>query len=76
MQVLNRARATRAEPTRYNNARDLKKYARQDQSPVLAKLEVWRSMELHIVLKEERFQRMRILKHQQRLANVRQKFVA
>ena len=76
MRVLLRARATRAEPTRYNNMRDLKKYARQDQSPILAKLEVWRSMEKHLVAREERIQRIRILKHKQRLAGLRQRYVA
>jgi hypothetical protein len=76
MRVLLRARATRAEPTRYNNMRDLKKYARQDQSPILAKLEVWRAMEKHLVVREERIQRIRLLKHKQRLAEMRQRFVA
>lgn len=76
LRVLNRARATRAEPTRYNNMRDLKKYARQDQSPILAKLEVWRAMEQHIVRREERIQRIRLLKHRQRLASIQQRFVA
>ncbi len=76
LRVLNRARATRAEPTRYNNMRDLKKYARQDRSPILAKLEAWHAMERHLVLREERIQRIRIFKHQQRLANIRQRFVA
>ena len=75
MRVLSRARATRAEPTRYNNMRDLKKYARQDQSPILAKVEVWRAMEKHIVVREERIQRIRILKHKQRLSDLRQSFV-
>ena len=76
MRVLLRARATRAEPTRYNNMRDLKKYARQDQSPILAKLEVWQAMEKHLVVREERGQRIRLLKHQQRLAERRQRFAA
>ena len=76
MRVLSRARATRAEPTRYNNMRDLKKYARQDQSPILAKVEVWRAMEKHIVVREERIQRIRLLKHKQRLSDLRQRFVA
>ena len=76
MRVLLRARATRAEPTRYNNMRDLKKYARQDQSPILAKLEVWRAMEKHLVVREERIQRIRLFKHKQRLADLRQRFVA
>ena len=74
MRVLLRARATRAEPTRYNNMRDLKKYARQDQSPILAKLDVWHAMEKHLVVREERVQRVRLLKHQQRLAERRQRF--
>lgn len=76
MRVLNRARATRAEPTRYNNARDLKKYARRDQSPILAKLEAWEAMKKHIEMKKERYQRVRIWKHKQRLEGVRQRFVA
>ncbi len=76
MRVLNRARATRAEPTRYNNARDLKKYARNDQSPILAKLEVWEAMQRHIEMKKERYQRVRVWKHRQRLEGVRQRFVA
>ncbi len=71
MRVLLRARATRAEPTRYNNMRDLKKYARQDQSPILAKLEVWQAMERHLVVREERVQRIRLFKHKQRLAELR-----
>lgn len=76
MRVLNRARATQPEPTRYNNARDLKKYARNDQSPSLAKLEVWEAMKKHIVMKKERYQRVRIWKHQQRLEKLRQRCVA
>ena len=75
MRVLLRARATRAEPTRYNNMRDLKKYARQDQSPILAKLEVWQAMEKHLVVREERSQRIRLLKHKRRLAELRQQLV-
>ena len=75
MRVLLRARATRAEPTRYNNMRDLKKYARQDQSPILAKLEVWQAMEKHLLVREERSRRIRLLKHKQRLAELRQQLV-
>ena len=76
LRVLVRARATRAEPTRYNNMRDLKKYARQDQSPILARLDAWRAMERHLVVRDERIQRIRILRHRQHLAEVRQRFVA
>lgn len=75
MRVLLRARATRAEPTRYNNMRDLKKYARQDQSPILAKLDVWLAMEKHLVVREERSRRIRLLKHKQRLAKLRQQLI-
>ena len=76
MRVLLRARATRAEPTRYNNMRDLRKYARQDQSPILARLDAWHAMERHLVVREERIQRIRILRHRQRLAEVQHRYVA
>ena len=52
--VLNRVRATRPEPTIYNNARDLRKYARTDQSPLLVKLAAWEAMLAHIARKEKR----------------------
>ncbi len=76
LRVLNRARATRAEPTRYNNARDLKKYARNDQSPIMARLDAWQAMEKHIEMKKERYARVRLWKHKQRLESVRHRFVA
>ena len=76
LRVLNRARATRAEPTRSNNARDLKKYARNDQSPIMARPDAWQAMEKHILMKKERYERVRIWKHKQRLESVRHRFVA
>ena len=52
--VLNRICATRPEPTIYNNARDLRKYARTDQSPLLVKAHAWEAMLAHIARKTER----------------------
>ena len=43
---------------------------------MLAKLEVWRAMEKHLVVRGERIQRIRILRHKQRLADLRQRFMA
>jgi hypothetical protein len=53
-QVLLRVKALRPEPTIYNNARDLKKYARTGQSPLLVRLDAWEAMLAHIARKKER----------------------
>lgn len=73
MRVLHRARTTRAEPTRYNNARDLQKYARTGQTPILARLDAWKAMQRHLMVKKERFERARVFKRKRRVAQALEK---
>ena len=42
----------------------------------MARLDAWQAMEKHIVMKKERYERVRIWKHKQRLESVRHRFVA
>ena len=73
MRVLNRAHATRAEPTRYNNARDLQKYARTGQTPILARVDAWQAMQRHLAVKKERYERLRVLKRKRHVKQALEK---